>query len=590
MNQKRLNENAKPDVSIRDTEPELDLSLTQVAPGGIRRLPRRAEIGLVRLGAFVVRTGLRVLIGILKLGAAIYHNLRTLPHRLKAPLQRLRHMLVQPISLQMAHADHIHKTMVAAKKKGRRAMIGAGFQSVFHYIWGENGLFINIFHYAAPIVSIAFLIGVVRYGMSLEYGLNVHYNGQNLGVITEESEFHMAAAEVQKRIAGVDGVEELVYTPKFSLTVVDGNSHYLSATQLADKLLTNSDAKLVEAYGIYLDGSFVGAVTDKAPVELALAEHLAAYQADSKATDIRYRKNVEYQQGLYLASSMQPTEDMCRTLTESARYETEYQVVEGDTIYTIAKQFQMTTEDLKALNPDIQKECTPGETLRVIKTTSLMPIQYTVQMTMTSFVRYDSVNVETSEINEGDTKVLVRGVDGETSNVVNVIYVDGAEAERVVVSSTLVKAPVTEQIGIGTYSAQPKSASTVLAGSGQFSWPVNGGYISDPFLSNRNHKGMDIAAPAGTEIYAGGAGEVVAAGWNPGGYGYLVMIDHGDGYETVYGHCSKIWVAQGQQVSRGQRIADVGSTGDSTGNHLHFEVRYNGICLNPANYLRVNVD
>ena len=162
---------------------------------------------------------------------------------------------------------------------------------------------------------------------------------------------------------------------------------------------------------------------------------------------------------------------------------------------------------------------------------------------------------------------------------------DGIERSRTVVNSTVIKEPVVEQIGVGTYTAKPSSSATKLYGTGEFGWPVDGGYVSDTFISDRNHKGLDIAAPEGTDIYAGREGVVVSAGWNPGGYGYFVMIDHLDGYETVYGHCSALYVTAGQTVTRGQLIAAVGNTGNSFGSHCHFEVRYFGMCYDPASFL-----
>ncbi len=104
--------------------------------------------------------------------------------------------------------------------------------------------------------------------------------------------------------------------------------------------------------------------------------------------------------------------------------------------------------------------------------------------------------------------------------------------------------------------------------------------------SRDNHKGVDIAADKGTNIYAAASGtvEVAQYGWG-GGYGNYVMIGHGNGVETLYGHCSALCVSQGQYVSQGQLIAKVGSTGTSTGNHLHFEVRVNGIAQDPQNYV-----
>lgn len=98
----------------------------------------------------------------------------------------------------------------------------------------------------------------------------------------------------------------------------------------------------------------------------------------------------------------------------------------------------------------------------------------------------------------------------------------------------------------------------------------------------RMHKGIDIAAPVGTPIVAAASGVVTVAGWNNGGYGNLVDIQHPDGSTTRYGHNSAILVQVGQPVKRGDAIALMGNTGHSTGSHLHFEIRYNGVATNPA--------
>ena len=118
-------------------------------------------------------------------------------------------------------------------------------------------------------------------------------------------------------------------------------------------------------------------------------------------------------------------------------------------------------------------------------------------------------------------------------------------------------------------------------------WPTQG-YVSSPyglrFGGTEFHPGIDIAAEMGTPIVAAADGVVTAAGWN-GGYGNMVDIDHGDGIVTRYGHASALAVSVGQQVRRGETIAYVGSTGRSTGPHLHYEVRVGGQPVNPAAYL-----
>lgn len=125
-------------------------------------------------------------------------------------------------------------------------------------------------------------------------------------------------------------------------------------------------------------------------------------------------------------------------------------------------------------------------------------------------------------------------------------------------------------------------------GPGTFSWPVTGtitspfGWRSNPFGGAPEfHQGLDIAAPSGTTVTAAAAGTVIMAQWY-GGYGNYILIDHGGGYSTGYGHLSAIYVSNGQFVKRGQAIGAVGSTGASTGPHLHFEVRIDGKPVDPA--------
>ena len=115
------------------------------------------------------------------------------------------------------------------------------------------------------------------------------------------------------------------------------------------------------------------------------------------------------------------------------------------------------------------------------------------------------------------------------------------------------------------------------------------GTRTDPFRGGAaRHQGIDLAAPIGTAIYATADGIVSAAGWNSGGYGNLIKVDHGRGIETRYGHLSAILVSPGQHVVRGQQIARMGSTGRSTGSHLHYEVRIDGNAVNPIPFMKSN--
>ena len=127
---------------------------------------------------------------------------------------------------------------------------------------------------------------------------------------------------------------------------------------------------------------------------------------------------------------------------------------------------------------------------------------------------------------------------------------------------------------------------------GTFAWPSVSSYITSPYGTRvhpvtktvKTHTGIDIGASHGTNIYAAASGTVLVSGWNSGGYGNYVVIDHGGGVTTLYAHCSALLVSSGQSVTKGQVIAKIGSTGMSTGPHLHFEVLKNGSHTNPMAY------
>ena len=131
------------------------------------------------------------------------------------------------------------------------------------------------------------------------------------------------------------------------------------------------------------------------------------------------------------------------------------------------------------------------------------------------------------------------------------------------------------------------SGSVAQVGNGTFIWPVPQ-YTGCSRWYSSSHKGVDINAPAGTPIYASASGVVTKAGYERAGagtgYGNSLIIDHGNGYSTLYSHCLSLTVSAGQAVRQGQLIGYVGSTGRSTGNHCHFEIRHNGRYLPPQNY------
>ena len=201
----------------------------------------------------------------------------------------------------------------------------------------------------------------------------------------------------------------------------------------------------------------------------------------------------------------------------------------------------------------------------------------------TAEIPYEIEYVDDDTMWEGDTRIITKGQYGAADTVAKVTYQGLEEIERVIESQTMIAEPVTEVQARGTLE-RPSWLPT-----GSFRWPTSGNITSkygyrNIFGGSSFHGGIDIANSYGTDIVAADGGEVVYAGWSSG-YGYLVQIDHGNGYVTYYGHNSSLEVSVGEKVYKGQHIAEMGSTGRSTGNHCHFEVRLNGERQNPADYL-----
>ena len=205
---------------------------------------------------------------------------------------------------------------------------------------------------------------------------------------------------------------------------------------------------------------------------------------------------------------------------------------------------------------------------------------------------------ETAELVEEQKAVLasLEKLKQEKMATVQAYAQDEAKYDQLVKSNEAASQEVSKLIAAATASS---NNDTVVYTGGKLNWPVPSRAASSSSLSSgfvnrkrpigsgwEKHTGYDIPASYGSNIVAAEGGTVITAGW-VNGYGNTVMINHGGGIVTLYGHNSSLTVSKGQTVSRGQVIAKCGSTGNSTGNHCHFEVRVNGSAVNPASYLGV---
>ena len=202
----------------------------------------------------------------------------------------------------------------------------------------------------------------------------------------------------------------------------------------------------------------------------------------------------------------------------------------------------------------------------------------TERVTDREIIERDTETVEDGSARIGQVSVVQEGSDGSREVSKLITKVNGEITKEYVIEENITAVPVARIEKVGTYIPDGE-------GSGSFALPVSG-TVTSPFGNRwgKNHTGTDFGAPQGTQVLASDSGTVSFCG-DSAGYGNLIIIDHKNGYETYYGHLSKISVSQGQKVKKGEKIGEVGSTGNSTGPHLHFEIRENSSPQNPLNYL-----
>jgi len=245
----------------------------------------------------------------------------------------------------------------------------------------------------------------------------------------------------------------------------------------------------------------------------------------------------------------------------------EYVVQPGDTVSTIAEKFGVSVDTIRWEN-DLKsvKDIKPGQILRILPVSG---IRHKVKPGDTIYSIAKKYQVDPQVIVDWPYNSFANDEVFALAVGQDLIIPDGVKPKEV------------PSIPRPTYYAQVPGAG---AGTGQFVWPTSG-RISQSFAWY--HKAIDIANKDAPDILAADGGTVVIAGWvAPTAYGNHVVIDHGNGFATLYAHLSQLYVGSGQKVAKGQAIGKMGSTGRSTGIHLHFEVRQNGVAQNPLNFLK----
>ena len=378
------------------------------------------------------------------------------------------------------------------------------------------------------------------------------YNGRNLGIVREQKDvlevLDLVSEELTQEYGlkvAISGDSDITFKPVLSFKKeIDSPYAVLKKFTYMGDIQTN-------AYGFFVNGIRIGTVQSEeignSVVQAIINKYVKGDPEDYEFVGIN--ENVRISEESTSLSKINSKDSLIKIIEQGTTNE-----------------YRTTDEN--------------GNETVVTEEVPIMSVKTIGQEKYTETIEYKTETIESDEYYEGDEFVETWGSNGKRAVTARVTRINGEVTESEELKSETIIKPVNKVIIKGT-KEKPTTRAT-----GRFIMPVNGGVDTSSFgwRWGRMHEGVDIGASTGTPIYAADGGTVVTAGWN-GGYGLCVDIDHGNGVMTRYGHCSSIYVSVGEQVFQGQNIAAVGSTGWSTGPHLHFEIRIDGVAYNPLDFL-----
>ena len=375
------------------------------------------------------------------------------------------------------------------------------------------------------------VITVVCLSIGVTLAYDVVYNGKKIATVRTIKDYNNALTLSQKMVM-CNSINDYTLTPEFLLTftVLD---NLTKPEELAQSIIEQTDA-IVLADSVYIGGEHFGSFLQQDEIDEYVNTELNKYNPEEGEVKTEFQTPVEVKKEFYPKAVCKDKQVLYTKLAE-------------------------------------------------------IPVKTTVVLRKQSEIKFPIESRKSDTRFVGEVVRVVNGETGLEETVTHSVYINGKLVSSEVVEKNILKEPITEVTIIGTLPKQldPETSSQVntlglifpllrISGPSQVvtSWWGDG----------RGHKGIDIASPGGTPIYAAQSGTVIESRYISS-YGNYIIIDHGNGWKTCYAHASKLYARVGEYVSQGQVIAAVGTTGQSTGNHLHFEVRKNNVKINPAPFI-----
>lgn len=357
----------------------------------------------------------------------------------------------------------------------------------------------------------------------------------------------------------------------------------------ADDISQVLDQKLnlsIPGAAIVINGEEKVAVSCKEAADKLILKIKKAYTPQGeniKVTKVDIKETIQVEEKNVPVKKIVEEEKAYQLLTVGTEKLVTHVVKSGESLWSIARDNKMSVSDLQAANPQIKSERIDiGDEIKLTKAEPFIHIVATIEKAEVKKVPFDVEVISDKNMLRGKEKVQQEGKAGSKEFRYQIVKVNGTTVDTQFIEGKVLEKPVKKVVVRGSKMVL---ASRSSGGGGSLYWPARGSITSRfGYRGREYHTGLDIDGSTGAPIRAAEDGTVIDTGW-AGNYGRMIKVNHGSGVQTWYAHLSRSKVKVGDKVSRGEVIGSMGSTGRSTGSHLHFEVRVNGSPVNPLKYL-----
>lgn len=435
--------------------------------------------------------------------------------------------------------------------------------------------------------AIILMAGVIciALAIALTTGYQYSYNGRPLGIVKEQKDvleiLELASEELSQEYGfniEIDPAKDITFKRVVSYgKAVDTEDDVL-------RRLTYMGEINASASAIIVDGETKVIVENEKIAEQVLQDIKDIFITDDESTEYEYIGFVEDVKIKKISTKLPNISNRSAAvekLKNGGQKAAEYVVQEGDSMYGICEKLGVTIDELAQMNPGLTMESMLhiGDSIVIEREVPLLTLETIEVSTFAETVPFETEYRDSNYYYKGEEVTSREGQDGRASVTARLTKHNGEVVAREDIEREVIVQPVSKVILKGTKIKPP------TVGTGSFIRPVNVAISSRyGYRWGRMHYGDDYAAATGTPIKASDGGTVVTAGWYYG-YGLTVIINHGGGVKTLYGHCSSLNVSVGDKVFQGQNIAAVGNTGNSYGSHCHFEIIVNGRHVDPSLYV-----